>query len=99
MNSRSLTAIAAAVFALAAPAAAHADDLYVRAGAGATQCTQDDPCSLEQAVTIADIVSNRNTIRILGKYDSTTWVDLTHSPIDLIGSGSGTGGTRFAGDD
>jgi hypothetical protein len=98
MNSRSLTLIAAAVFALAAPAAARAD-LYVREGAGATQCTQDDPCSLDQAVTIADIVSNRDTIRILGEYDSTTWVDLTHSPIDLIGSGRGAGGTRFEGDD
>ena len=99
MKTRSLIATAVAASALAAPAAATAADLYVQSGAGVTTCAQDDPCSLAQAVAVADIVSNRDSIHIVGPFSSTQAVDLTHSPIDLIGSGRGAGGTVFSGHD
>ena len=95
MNTRSLVALAVTAGALAAPHAAGAADLYVTAGAGVTTCAQDDPCSLEQAITIADIVSNADTIHVTGPLAHTGAVDLSNSPIALIGSGRGAGGTEI----
>ncbi len=92
---RFFVALAVTAGALAAPHAASAADLYVTAGAAATTCAQDDPCSLEQAITIADIVSNADTIHVSGPLAHTGAVDLSNSPIDLIGSGRGAGGTEI----
>jgi hypothetical protein len=93
VNSRSLVALAVTAGALAVPHAAGAADLHVTAGAGATTCAQDDPCSLGQAITIADIVSNADTIHVTGPLAHTGALDLSNSPIALIGSGRGPGGT------
>ena len=100
MNARRLfVALAVTAGALAVPHAAAAADLYVTAGAGATTCAEDDPCSLQQAITIADIVSNADTIHVSGPLVHSGAVDLSSSPIDLIGSGRGAGGTEIdAGD-
>ena len=95
VNIRSFVALAVTAGALAAPHAASAADLYVTAGAGVTTCAEDDPCSLEQAITIADIVSNADTIHVTGPLAHTGAVDLSNSPIDLIGSGRGPGGTAI----
>jgi hypothetical protein len=95
VNTRTLVAAAVAVGALAAPHAASASDLYVQAVAGDTSCAQDDPCRLQQAITIANIVSNRDTIHVDGPLAYSGLLDLTQSPIDLIGSGSGAGGTTI----
>src|SRR4051794_21847447 len=95
MPARGFLVLVIAAVGLAAPAAANADDLYVTAGAGATTCAQDDPCSLPQAITIADIVSNRDKIHVVGSLDYSGAVDLSNSPIDLIGSGSGANGTAI----
>ncbi len=92
---RFFVALAVTAGALAAPHAASAADLYVTAGAPATTCAQDDPCSLQQAITIADIVSNADTIHVTGPLAHTGGVDLSNSPIDLIGSGRGAGGTEI----
>src|SRR3954463_13946855 len=85
MTARGFLVVAIAAVGLAAPAAANADDLYVTAGAGATTCAQDDPCSLPQAITVADIVSNPDKIHVVGSLDYSGAVDLSNSPIDLIG--------------
>jgi hypothetical protein len=95
MTARGFLVVAIAAVGLAAPAAANAGDLYVIAGAGATTCAQDDPCSLPQAITIADIVSNADKIHVVGSLDYSGAVDLSNSPIDLIGSGSGANGTAI----
>jgi hypothetical protein len=92
-KTRSLAALALITAFAAVPSAASAADLYVEAGAGVTTCAQDDPCSLPQAITIADIVSNADTIHVDGPLAYSGAVNLANSPIALIGSGRGTGGT------
>ncbi len=95
---RFFVALAVTAGALAAPHAASAADLYVTAGAGVTTCAQDDPCSLQQAITIADIVSNADTIHVSGPLVHSGAVDLSSSPIALVGSGRGPGGTEIDAD-
>ena len=95
MNTRSLVAVVVTAGALAVPHAAGAADLYVQSGAGATTCGQDDPCSLQQAIAIADVVASPDTIHVAGSLAHAAAVDLSNSPIDLIGSGSGAGGTAI----
>jgi PKD repeat protein len=90
VNTRSLVALVVTAGALAAPHPASAADLYVQAGAGASPCSQDDPCSLQQAIAIADIVATRDTIHVAGALTPPGSVDLTRSPIDLVGSGGGS---------
>ena len=99
MNPRSLISISLLAAALAAPAAANAGpyDLYVKSGAGATSCAVDDPCSLDQAVYIANLLGDPNTIYVVGPLAYSGGVDLSRSPIDLVGSGSGAGGTTIDG--
>src|SRR4051794_32791775 len=95
MPARGFLVLVIAAVGLAAPAAANAGDLYVTAGAGATSCAQDNPCSLPQAITIADIVSNADKIHVVGPLAYSGAVDLSNSPIGLIGSGSGSNGTAI----
>src|SRR4051812_4811224 len=89
MNLVARTLITAAAL-LAFPAAASAADLYVQQGSGATTCAQDDPCDLPQAITVANIIQARDTIHVVGSYTHSGAIDLSQSPIDLVGTGHGT---------
>src|SRR4051812_22560470 len=87
LRGRLLIAAVTAAIALAVPQAASAFDLYVDETAGNTTCAQDDPCSLTRAIFLADLVSTRDTIHA-GQLFQVGSVDLSNSPIDLIGSGA-----------
>ena len=90
MNTRTLTALAVTAVALAAPQAAGAADIYAKGGAGVTSCAQDNPCSLEQALDLANVVQSRDTIHASGHFTGIGTVDLTRNPVDLVGTGDDT---------
>ena len=90
MNTRTLTALAVTAVALAAPQAAGAADIYAKGGAGVTSCAQDNPCSLEQALYLADVVQSRDTIHASGHFTGIGTLDLTRNPVDLVGTGDDT---------
>ena len=81
---------------LAAPiASAQAVTFFVKQGGGtALGCPQATPCSLAAAVSQANLSpATSDTVRVLGPLTWTQPVDLTASPIALVGSGPGAGGT------
>src|SRR4051812_14152116 len=72
---------------------AAAADYYVTDGGSGAQCTQDAPCSLSSALFIADGTPEFDRIHVVGPLLWPSPVNLTASPIELIGSGAGTPGT------
>ena len=81
------------------PAAAMADDYYV-SQSGAGDCSSASPCSLSTALGQADKVPGTNTVHVLGPMSLTTaglTVGGSGSIVDLVGSGSGSGGTALSG--
>jgi PKD domain len=93
---RRLLLTTAAGLVLAAPAPAAAATLYAAGGGGGTACTESAPCSLPGAVTVADLTTDRDTITVLGALTVNAAVNLANSPIDLVGSGRGAGGTAIS---
>ncbi len=96
MARRSVLAVAIAIALAAVPASAGAAGLYATQGGGGAACTQTAPCSLAGAVTVADASGDRDTITVLGPLTEGTAVNLANSPIDLVGSGRGSGGTAIS---
>jgi PKD domain len=86
----------ALAIAFAIPAPASAATLYAAQGGGGAACTESAPCTLPGAVTVADSSSDRDTIVVLGGLTVNAAVDLSNSPIDLVGSGRGAGGTAIS---
>ena len=85
----------AVTVALVAPAPASAAVLYAAAGGGGAACTEAAPCTLAGAVTVADGSAERDSIVVLGALSVNSPIDLSNSPIDLVGSGRGAGGTAI----
>jgi hypothetical protein len=84
------TAIAAAT-----PGSAAAANFYAAQGGSGTACTESAPCTLTQAVANADAANDRDSILVLGTLTFNGAVNLANSPIDLVGSGRGAGGTSI----
>jgi hypothetical protein len=96
---RSLSIAAAALLIALVPAgAARADDFYVADDAHGA-CSQPSPCNLSAAIALSDLTpATADTIHVDGPLDWLGTVDLSHSPIDLEGSGQNDGGTHLTGD-
>src|SRR4051794_28521406 len=81
------------------PGTAAAATFYAAAGGGITAgCPAAAPCTLNgpgSAIAQANAAPGRDTVQILGPLSFSTGLtlDLATSPIDLVGSGSGYGGT------
>jgi hypothetical protein len=86
MPRKTIASLAVAAAALLAPQAASAADLYVGPNDGDADCTQDLPCTLWSAIDRADRLAGRDTIHLSGAISQDVSVDLTRSPIDLVGS-------------
>lgn len=79
---------------LAGPATASAATFYAsQTGASTPACPAANPCSLPAAITQADAALGRDTVQVVGSLQTTGGVDLSASPIDLVGSGQGLDGT------
>jgi PKD domain len=87
--------VLATVIAAATPGAAVAANLYVAQGGSGAACSESAPCTLTQAVSNADTASDRDSILVLGALTFNGAVNLANSPIDLVGSGRGAGGTSL----
>jgi hypothetical protein len=86
-----LTLLAAAS---SAPAASAATFYASQNDVGAGNCSSAaNACDLTQAVLTADADGTRDTIRVVGPLTHAGHLALNASPIDLIGSGRGAGGT------
>ena len=85
-------AIAAAAGALAMPTMAEGAIYYATQSGGGTECSSADPCSLDGAVARANADSTRDTVQVTGALTHAAQIVLS-TPIDLVGSGRGDGGT------
>src|SRR4051812_32185392 len=73
---------------------AAAADYYVTDGGSGAQCTRDAPCTLSSALFIADGTPDElDRIHVVGQLLWPSPVNLENSPIELIGSGTGSQGT------
>ena len=86
----------AALISLAVPAPASAANLYATQGGSGSACSEPAPCSLTGAISVADAAGDRDTITVLGPLTAGAVVNLANSPIDLVGSGRGSGGTTIS---
>jgi len=96
---RRLVCPALVVAGLAGAVPASAATLHVAQNGGTTPgCPQSSPCRLSAAIAQADAAQDRDTLLVLGALADTgsgAAVDLSQSPIELIGSGR-AGGTVIA---
>jgi hypothetical protein len=86
-----------AALALIVPQQALAAGDFYASQAGGGDCSEASPCSLDTAITQAEAASGGN-VRVVGALTRTTTLELPPggtSPIRLIGSGTGDGGTLF----
>src|SRR4051794_28941555 len=84
--SRTTIVISIVAAVLAAPAAASARDLYAQQDATGVR-SDLAPCNLDDAITVADQTpATLDTIHVVGPLEHRGTVDLSRSPIALVGT-------------
>ena len=81
-----------AISAVTMPAVAEGATYYATQAGSGIECSSANPCSLEGAVAKANSDGTRDTVQVTGPLTQTSQVVLS-TPIDLLGSGQGDGGT------